>query len=462
MNTLKFFDSVEFSEGIKMSSLNEKVAAQRAHVYHEAMGNLETLQGIVRKMQMFDGLNAAENMQASQMGVALAEASLKAQINSIVGYVAIERSMTQMSQNLVYRDIITKGGASVMPMIGADYPRQRAAQTYKADITQSETSISVELGNALTPRGINITLTLGSASHSLMDDGKGNLLAAGGIISAGTVDYETGAIAITLTTGAPAESKIQIDYCVDKTQAEGNNRTTPKQGYFNITAKINKFEFEADLITAMISQKTLGGDVVADLQQSVYDEQVLSINNQLIRTLKDHYAGSTQLIDLSAFSVAGGFYSSLLQTFNAGLTRVDAALAQNTYKVIAASAYVVGNGLAALFMSMEDAQGWVANNTGYVNGIIGFYKGRAVIRHLYCDSFEGYALHKTADGQLAALGYGILLPATNLPLVGNFAATNEVASGIYAVDGTSMITTQLAQRFIVKVPADFEIIARTI
>lgn len=455
---LKFFDSAEYKNGIRLSSVSEMAAAQRQSVYDAAIGNLETLRQINAKMHQFDASNFVENTAPSAMGVALAEASIKAQINSIVGYVAIERAMTQMSQLLVYRDVVTKAGAMVMPNVGPDDPRSRASKTYSKSINQSETNITVTL-DPMVAGTLAIVLKLGENTYNLIDDRQGNVLAQAGVLESGTITYSTGALSLTLATAAPANSSIKVCYAVNKQLGQGNGRTTIKQGYFEINAHINKFEFEADLITAMISQKTVGGDIVAELQQSVYDEQVLSINNSLVDTLRSEYAGNTLTIDLSAYSVEGGFFDALIKTFNAGLAAVDNALASRAFKAIAATAYIVGNGAATLFMSLEDSQGWVANNTGYVNDVIGFYKGRAVIRNLHCSDFECYAIHKTTDGLLSPLGYGILLPATNLPLVGNFANTSELASGIYSVDGTAKVCMDLAQRFLLKLPTNWMVVA---
>jgi hypothetical protein len=406
------------------------------------------------KLKNFDNLDAVNNLAPSAMGVALAEASIKAQINSIVGYVAIERSMTQMTQMLVYRDIITKSGASVLPNLGQDNPRGRANKVYEAALTTANYSVVLD---ACVAGSLAITIKLGGNTYALMDDRKGAILSTG--IATGTINYATGELNLTIDGSPTTGDSIRICYAVNKEVEQGNSRTTLKQGYFEIAARINKFEFEADLITAMISQKTVGGDVVAELQQSVFDEQVISINDQLVTTLKDNYNGNTMTIDLSQFSLQGGFFDSMLKTLNAGLAAVDNAIAARCWKAVAATAYVVGNGAATMFMSLEDAQGWVNNSTGYVNDVIGFYKGRAVIRNLKLDEYECYAIHKTADGKLAPLGYGILLPATNLPLVGNFANTNEVASGIYAVDGTNTVAGVLAQRFELKMPSDWMILA---
>jgi len=454
---LKFFDTEDFKQGLEFSSVSDIAAKQRMSVYHDALSNLETLREINMKLRHFDDLDAVGNMAPSAMGVALAEATLKAQINSIVGYVAIERSMSQMTQMLVYRDVITKAGASIMPMIGPDNPRERANKVYQANL-QAGTTFSMTF-DALVPGSIAITVNIGSNTYQMMDDRQGHIMTQPGVLTAGTVTYDTGAINLTFANAVAATDTIKICYQLNKELGQGNNRTAIKQGYFQIKAAINKYEFETDLITAMISQKTVGGDVVAELQQSVTDERILAINNKLVTTLKETYVGNTLTIDLSAFSIESGFTSSMLQLLNMGLAAVDNAIAARCYKVVAATAYAVGNGAATMFMSLEDAQGWVANNSGYVNDVIGFYKGRAVIRNLNLDPYECYGIVKTPDGQLAPLGFGLLLPATNLPLVGNFANTNEVASGLYDVSGVAPVATALAQRFVIEMPANWMIVA---
>lgn len=456
MTGFNYFDSEEFKTGIKLStaapvggSVNPLAVSQRETVYFDAIKNLETLEKLNYMMKNFDA-SSVENMAPSAMGIALAEAAIKAQINSIVGYVAIERSMTQMQQNLVYTDKVTKAGAQVMPMIGPDSPRARAQQKKVNIALTAATEYEVTL-DACVAGSLSMTLNDGTTTHALMDDRKGAIMSTG--IATGTINYATGAL--SLEFAAATTGTLTICYALNRTLGQGSNRTTVKQGYFQINANVNKFEYEADLITAMISQRTVGDDVLKDLADSVYDEQVISINKQCVDRIKEDYEGNTLTIDLSAFSVEGGFFDSMLKVLNAGLAAVDNEMAKRCYKAVAATAYICGNGAATLFMSLEDAQGWVSNTTGYVNDVIGFFKGRAVIRHLDLDDFECYAVHKTANGQLAPIGYGLLLPATALPVVGNFANINEVAGGIYTVDGVGSVAKPLAQRFIIKMSNDW-------
>lgn len=454
-----FFDSSEFNSGLMHSSPNQTVALMRQNVYKRVMENEQSYRDLLGQSNP-RYFSSQADMAPAQMGVALREVSLKAYINSFVGYIAVERPMTQMVEKQVYYDIVTKAGASVMPMIGADNPRSRAESNFSANFTVGTKALSCDLNNAVVPGSIMIVATINGTATTITDDRKGNLLAAANVLSAGTVNYDTGNVSLTAVATPIAGDKVVINFTTDKVLAQGTGRTKPKQGYFDLVASVNKFEYEFDLISAAISAKTLGTDVQAKMKDSVYNEQVLAINNRLVSALDASYAGTTLTIDLSAFSVAGGFYDTLLNVFVNGLTSVDTALASRTYKAVTATAYIVGQRVGNLFSALDSLGiGWVPNNTGYVNGLLGFYNSRAVIRSLILADNEAYAIHKTPDGELAPVAYGILLPATDLPVVSNFSNVNEVAGGIYSVDGAVKLATELSQRFVVSLPSDWMVVA---
>jgi len=453
--SLVFFDSPEFNKGVRLSSSTKMVSEHRKNVYEKVMENESALRSVARSLGYF---SAMDDANPATLGVALKEASLKAYINSIVGYIAVESPMTQMQELKVYTDVVTKSGAKVLPMIGVDAPRTRSEHKATFPMTPAGTTFEFDLVQQITPGSVLITLTLNGATTTVVDDRRGKLLAQGGVLTTGTITYATGKINIVTAVAAILDDNAIINCAFDKTVDLSSGRTKAKQGYYNIAAGVNKFEFEADLIASMITQKTVGTDIVAKLKQSVYDEQILGINNSLVKAITEGYAGNTLTIDLSTFSIAAGLFDSLLRVFISGLVSVDSALAARTYKVIAATAYIVGKGLSDLFESLDADQGWVANTTGYVNGLVGFYKGRAVIRHLDLDDYEGYAIHKTPEGELAPVALGILLPATDLPLVGNFNNTNEVAGGIYSVDGAVPLELELAQKFVLEMPADWMVV----
>lgn len=457
MSEIKFFASNEYTKGLNFGSPTQQIAQRRNAVYNNVMGNVELIRNKMKGTKMF---SSSVDMQGSELGVALKEASIKAYLDSFAGYIAVEASLSQMTQVIVYKDMVTKGTNQVtLPMIGAQNPRSGAQATKTHTIPVATAAGTVDLNSAVVPGTIMIIATINGATSTIVDDRKGNLLGQGNVLKAGVVDYNTGKITYETAVTPVANDKFIISFSQDVrvvTDATPNKRIKPRQGSFLINAQVNSFEYEFDVISNALATKTLGSqDLGADMQQAVKDEHLMWINNQLVRTLVDNYAHNTLTIDLSSFSVAAGMYDSLIRVFNASMTSVDTALAKRTWKVVAATSYVVGTGLSDLFNSMKADENWVPNNTGFINGLVGFYKGRAVLRHNEVDPWTGYAIHKTPDGELAPVGLGILLPATDLPLVGNFNGTHEVAGGIYSAEGVSNVTGELVQAFKVKMPSDW-------
>lgn len=293
MRKCNFFDSKTFVQGLAVGSMPGTSASRRA-VYERVLENEQGLQEAAHKLGYFSTAN--EDLAPSQLGVTLSEATLKAYINAISGYVALEKPLNQMVDIITYKDVVTKKGAKVLPMIGAQKPRTRHESSFSVAINGTTTA-NADLAKSVMPRSVRVTLKVAGPPakvYEMIDDGNGTLLAPADVITKGEVNYATGQITLELKTAGGTDDKLTIRYDEDQAAAKTDNsgRTKIKQGYWPIRAGINKFEFENDLISSMIAQKTLGGDILVDLKQSVYDEQTLSINDKLVNTLKDYYTGS--------------------------------------------------------------------------------------------------------------------------------------------------------------------------
>lgn len=455
MNEIKFFSSRAYDQAMNFGSPTAAIAKSRNACYNAVMGNVEAVRNHLQKLGLFS--QTSIDMQAGTLGVSLREASLRAYLDSFAGFIAIERPLSQMKELIVYNDKVTKGtGRVISPFLGKNTPRPMAEskQTNKIPLSANN---EVELGCGVVPGSLSITAIDATTNepYQLMDDRKGNILAAGGVLTKGTINYLTGKLELEFTSLTDGTANITFNR--DKYLEDTPERMKVQQHYFEIDAKVQKFEYELDIIASAINQKSIGYDLATDLRDSIRDEHQMTLNDTLVRTLRQNYAGTTLTIDLSSFTVASGRFSSMMKVLNAGLVNIDAAIAKNCYKITAATAYVVGKGIGALLSSWDDSNFWVPNNSGFVNGLIGFYKGRAVLQHLDCGDFEGYAIHKTADGAVAPVALGIFLPATDLPMVGNFNNTNELAGGIYAVEGVNTITNDLVQRFEIAMPQDWMI-----
>lgn len=455
MRNIKFFDSADYTKGLAFASSNSRANLNRHKVYGEVLQNAANLRENGRKLGLFDD-TTSQDFNPSTMGMALEHISVKAMVNSIVGFTSVERSMQQFSQTFVYNDKITKTGAKVMPMIGKDNPRGRAEDVVKMELTAAP--FSLDLAKPIVPGHTSIQFSVAGKTFTIVDDGKGNLLAPPASVSAATIDYLTGKIDITFTTEVTdslvASDTISVKSVEERQDDNADKRIKARQGYFTINAAVNNYDFELNIISSDMIAKQGGEKLLDELTQSVYDEQVIDINGKVVQAIMAGARGNVETIDVSTFSIQAGRFDSLMKTFNLGIATIDSKLAAKTYKMVNATSYIVGRGLANLFMAMEDQYGWVPNKSGYVNDIVGFYKGRAVIRHLDVAEYEGYAIHKTEDGNLAPTAYGIYLPITNAPLVGNFQNVQEVAGGIYSVDGVSQLATDLIVKFKVEVPSD--------
>lgn len=460
MKDLKFFSEETYSKSLSFSSPSSQIARKRNEVYNRVMANFFSVRDRMKESGM---MFSSMDLQEATMGVTLKEASLQAYLNSFAGYIAIERPLTQMKELLVYKDMITKGtGRVVMPFIGKQEPRTLAEKIQVESITQDN---SLTLNMSIVPGSLMITMSNndGSKVTTVTDNRKGDLLGEGGVLATGSaINYATGELTLKLVD--TTYTKARVSYSRDGVADESATRIKPRSNHFLIEAKINKFEYEYNIIQDALEAKTIGSSSAEDVKQAVRDEHQEAINNGLVETLIDNYAGTTLTISLDSFSVAAGMFDSLIRTFKAGLTAVDSAIAAKCYKVIAASAYVVSNSVSDMFCCLDQDQDWVVNNTGFVNGLVGFYKGRAVLRHLAVDEKDGegygYAVHKTVDGELAPVALGILLPATDLPLVGNYNNTSEVAGGIYSVEGVSMLTSDLVQKFKLELPSDWNVVSK--
>lgn len=461
MATLQFFSNQDYNRSLNFSSPTKLIAEKRNKVYEGVMANFYAVRDRAKQLGLFD--SASVDMQDSMLGVTLKEASMKAYLSSFAGYIAIERSLSQVTELITYKDYITKGtGAVALPLIGKQNPRSTAESRLTSALVGSNT---IQLGGAVVPGSIMIVATkaAGADPVTIIDDRKGVLLAQGGILKTGsTINYNTGELKIELgdVTYVNANITFTSDHLVDTSE----KRIKARQGHFLIRAKVNKFEYEYDLIMDAITNKTIETSMLADITQAVRDEHQESINNALTHAIMDNYAGTNLTIDVSTFSVQAGMFDSVIRVFKSGLASVDTALAKHTYKAVTATAYLVSPRLGDVFQSMDADADWVPNNTGFVNGLLGFYKNRAVLRHVDLPDGNpditgvGYAIHKTANGELAPTALGILLPATDLPMVGNFKVTNEIAGGIYAVEGADLLTNDLVQKFTIKLPNDWNIV----
>lgn len=456
MRQMKFFSNQAIENSLKFGSMSNVDAANRKATYDAVLGHAQSVRNLATKLGLF---SAADNGSA-ELGVTLEEVSIRSYLDSFAGFLAVESPMTQMRQLFTYRDKVTKGtGRNILPNLGKQEPRGLNQEKQKHTLPLSGGTTTINTSKTIVPGSVRFVITLSGVKHEVIDDRKGNLLGAGGFLQTGsTVDYNTGAIELKLTATPSGSDNAVLEYVEDVrnvTATSSQDRIKAVVRHYEIQAVANTFEYEYDLISNAITGKTTGADLFTDLDMTVREEHQMSINDAIVRAIVEGYEGNTLQIDLSSFDLNAGHFDSVIRNTHAGMTAVASSLGQKTYKAVDFTALVLGKDVADLFQSMTDSEFWVPNNTQFINGLIGFYKGKPVLRSLICDPKKGYAIHKTKDGKLAPVGYGILLPVTNLPVVGNFEGLSQVAGGIYSVEGCTLMTSDLVQAFEIKFPANW-------
>lgn len=123
------------------------------------------------------------------------------------------------SSNWQFQQNITQGDGTVGPYTGTlnNVPVVRSTNNNPMVSTPTSSTLPFPLGNPVTfpqaniSRVQNILITANVAlgnTLNITDDGNGNLIGAG----SGTIDYDTGAIAVTFNSAIPSGANIQVMY----------------------------------------------------------------------------------------------------------------------------------------------------------------------------------------------------------------------------------------------------------
>ena len=479
------------------SSMGSNDLTQRLEAYQKAFSNLDAH---TRTFSGTTGLNQLGGLS----GLEFVDVTVAAMVKSIVGFIAVERGMEQPRQMLAFLDLVTVGDDEkpvpsdinvtgtlagqtrqgnpevVARNIGRDMEYDAAAGHWKSNVNSAQhvatfdgpsvASDKIEYldsKGAFVPGSLVVTVTeFDSATKTvkdtfvITDNGQGELLAPAGRLKEGSVNYRNGAIKILLGAQINQNFKYSIEVAYD-TPRKQINRVKDQLGYYELTAFPQSIVAENNLVSNIVAQRSMGIDLKDVLKRRVMETYLRLINQTAVSAL-NNYKGNTISVDLSGHSVKLNGMDQFIYLFQHGLTQVDTELATRSFKSVRSSAYVVGIRVAEIFKQAKITGAFVENKeSAYVEDLIGYYNGIPVIQSLHVKPFEGYAIHKTADGLMAPIARGIFLPVNDLPEVGNFNNPTQSASGIFSYEGVKFLTSDLVQKFSVTVPAGFNTIATT-
>lgn len=440
---------------LRNSSRSAKDAELRENVYGRVYSQYEDLKEITKQFSGYTEIPLLSNQYFN--------ATMASYVRSFAGFLSIERLMDQPTALLYFMDMLgVTDNRVVLPNIGSENMAGINGKfTTGSTMTVGSNEYSISTGKKLIPGSVTLTL-IHAASPStpivIKDNRAGQLLAPAGILAEGTVDY-TSAGKIDFTVGSGFTIATGDSYSIVGFEdvaaspewngtANGNNRFKMDMKNVSVSSEPDMLISENNLMAMAAMQKALGVNPQDVSSAKLTELYTKLINQKLVTAVRDMHEGNA--IDFDITNSISGFHDfrSRLDAFSSRLVDVDTALAKKSVKGVKATAYVVGEKMGDWFRKLADIGVFVDNtDSTYINDLLGYYKGVPVLRHMDVGEGDGYAVHKTADGQLAPTIRGIYLPLTNTPIVGNYNNPTQVAQGVYYQEANSPIVPELVQKF---------------
>lgn len=470
-------DGETIRKGLETSSMSVDDAENRARNWDKVFSNLDEI--VEDRMYTSQGAGSPGYSSTGLHGIEFFDATVAAMIKSYSGIFSIERSMEQPNASLPYMNLYgVKTGNLLTPNIGVSNTFQEGDGFVSVSATKPVATVSkiFKLASAastyfanldtlpIVPGSVKIKYSeVGKADILIVDNGAGQLLAPAGFLTSGSVVYALDnnpslpEVNFETVAAATADVVIKIELVHD-TPKELNERIKPELEYYSASTAPIIVPYEINQVANLSAKKALGINMRQLTLTQITDEYTKLINKKTVTQVANSAKTKNEaVIDLSAFTIATSDYRTHLESFMAQLKAVDTAMAKKTEKGVNVSAYLVSLELGNLFSQLEMiTTKWVPNkDISYVDDVIGYYSGVPVVRTKWIATVstgvaQGYAIHKTKEGQLAPLMRGIFLPLTNMDEVGSFDNPLLKSGGIFSYEGVNMLTQDLTIGFQVK------------
>ena len=468
-------------DALRGSSVSDMDARMRANEYAKMFSRNDDMKNMFGtksdlQQKLFSGYAETPLLSTQYFN-----ASVASYVSSFAGYMSIERDFDQPNGLFYWFDVLgVTDLRPVIPNLGPDqYQDINTMGGFELEITPAAAaSYSSLIGRKLIPGSLRIKVKTATEQFELIDNGQGAFMAVAGKLNASSVNYLNGKITFELATALTGDATKESITVIGKEDVTGTPSCTT--GASNAHANDKRFiakmqqiglstvpdmlvaEYNIAALGAM--KKATGSDMATFLFTKLRELYTKTINYKLVSELEAGYAAAngTVLTDLDLSVSTAGIskqfmdYRSRVDLFDAYLIDVETALASKAVKGVKTTAYVAGNAAATQFQKGRVIGKFEKNDKmTYINDLLGWYDGVPVLRStdIYEAANEGtfYAIHKTADGQMAPLARGIYMPLTDTPTIGNYSNPTQMASGIYYQEGVRTMAPELVQKVTFKI-----------
>lgn len=400
-------------------------------------------------------------------------ASVASYVSSFAGFMSVERDFDQPNGLFYWFDVLgVTDLRAVVPNMGPDnYQDVQTMGHFEFPVTVSGTSYTPLVGRKIVPgtvriKVVDMTGTTVTEKYELIDNGQGEFMSVSGKMTKGKINYLNGKVEFDLATaptGAQSTINIVGKEDVTGTPCGTNGASNAHANDKRFLAKMQQIALSTvpDMLVAEYNiaalgamKKATGSDMATFLFTKLRELYTKTINYRLVNTMEQAYEGNVMSdLDLSQTAMTGQFYDyrSRVDMFDAYLVNVESSLATKAVKGTTVTAYVAGNQASNQFQKGSVIGKWEKNTKmTYINDLLGWYNGIPVLRSTDIKEAAGqgtfYAIHKTADGQMAPLARGIYMPLTDTPTIGNYNNPTQMASGIYYQEGVRSMAPELVQK----------------
>lgn len=348
-------------------------------------------------------------------------ATVSSYVSSFAGFMSIERDMDQPNGLISWMDVLgVSDYRTVVPNLGPDNFGGVSVQgRFESDINvTADKSYTYLIGRKIIPGTLRIKITKKDGTKmELIDAGQGQFMAVAGVITESKIDYKNGNVSFTLAKAlTPNDDKCVIVGAEDvvgtpsllngAASAKHENRFLAKLQQVGISTVPDMLSAEFNIASIAAMKKAIGTDMATFLFTKLREIYTKVINTKLVTTLAAGYTGNTIEIDLAANSKKYMDYRSNLDYFVSALIELESCLAQKAVKGVTVTAYIAGANASNMFQKCTAIGKFQKNDKStYINDLLGWYDGVPVLRTTDIAVDEVYAIHKTADGQMAPLNF---------------------------------------------------------
>ena len=469
------------AQALRGSSVSDVDAKMRANEYVKMFSRNEDMRDLFGTQSQLQQKLFSGYSETPLLSTQYFNASVASYVSSFAGYMSIERDFDQPNGLFYWFDVLgVTDLRPVIPNLGADaYQDINSMGGFELPITPAATAdYNSLIGRKLIPGSLRVKIKTDTESYELIDNGQGTFMAVAGKLKSSEVNYLNGKVTFSLGTALTGDATKESITIVGKEDVTGTPSCTT--GSANAHANDKRFiakmqqiglstvpdmlvaEYNIAALGAM--KKATGSDMATFLFTKLRELYTKMINYRLVTTLENGYTENhgTTLTDLDLSTSSTGLskqfmdYRSRVDMFDAYLIDVETQLATKAVKGVNTTAYVAGNAASNQFQK-GGMIGKFEKNTKmtYINDLLGWYDGVPVLRSTDITEAKGegtfYAIHKTADGQMAPLARGIYMPLTDTPTIGNYSNPTQMASGIYYQEGVRTMAPELVQKVTFKI-----------